>query len=77
MDCTEAVSDATYVGHLTLDRNIKMRERMFEMGIADEKTVFVLNHFSHNGGNVIYEEFSKIAGEHGYLVSYDGMEYDV
>lgn len=77
MDCTEAVSDATYIGHLTLDRNIKMRYRMYEMEIADEKTVFVLNHFSHNGGNVLYDEFSKIAAEHGYLVSYDGMEYIV
>ena len=77
MDCTEAVSDAAYMGHLTLKRNLVMRERMYNMGIADKETVFALNHFSHNGGNVTYDDFSKIAEKYGYLVSYDGMEYDI
>ena len=41
--------------------------------IADKDTIFVLNHFSHNGAQVVYDEFSKIAAGDGFLVSYDGM----
>ena len=61
LDCTEAAGDATYVGHLTLKRCSKLRRSLIEIGAANEKTVFVLNHFSHNGIDVVYDEFVKIA----------------
>ena len=77
MDGTECVSEASYVGHLTLERNVKMRERMYELGIADKHTEFALTHFSHNGGNVTYDEFVEIAEEYNYIVAYDGMEYQI
>ena len=73
LDCTEACKDATYVGHLTLNRCIELRKELLNIGVADEKTIFVLNHFSHNGKNVAYDEFVKIAAEHNFEVSYDGM----
>lgn len=73
LDCTEANGSATYVGHLTLNRCIDLRETLTEIGVADENTKFVLNHFSHNGKNVVYDEFLKIAAEHNFDVSYDGM----
>ncbi|MBQ4109263.1 MAG: MBL fold metallo-hydrolase [Clostridia bacterium] len=75
-DCTEACRNATYVGHLTLDRCIALREKLFEAGAADEKTIFVLNHFSHNGTNVVYDEFVQIAKANKFEVSYDGMEIE-
>lgn len=76
LDCTEACNHAEYVGHLSLERCIALRERFIKENIADEKTIFVLNHFSHNGKNVVYDEFVKIAAEHDFLVSYDGMELE-
>ena len=41
--------------------NVDVKNRMIKMGVADEKTIFVSNHFSHNGSCVTYEEFSEIA----------------
>ena len=72
-DCTEACSSTTYEGHLTFERCIKLRETLLDMGVADDKTIFVLNHFSHNGKNVLYDEFVKIAAEKNFEVAYDGM----
>ncbi len=76
MDCTEGENHTTYDGHLNIWRVIEMRKRMLELGIAYDKTVFILNHFSHNGGNVVYDDFIKTAKDNNFLVSYDGMEYE-
>ena len=46
---------------------------MLRMGIADYKTIFVSNHFSHNGKDSGYGDFKAIAEKHGILTSYDGM----
>lgn len=76
LDCTEADRPINYIGHMNLERCIAIRERLFEVGVANEETIFILNHFSHNGGNVGYDEFFKIAEKHDFVVSYDGMEID-
>ena len=44
-------------------------------GLADEKTVVVLNHFSHNGGQT-YDEMLSEAQKHGFIISYDGLELE-
>ncbi len=75
-DCTSGTKNSTYMGHLDLGRNIRMRDEFNVMGITDESTVWCLNHFSHNGGIVVYDEFSKIAEEQGFLTSYDGFEIE-
>ena len=72
-DCTEACNDSTYVGHLNLQRCVRLRSALYDNGAADDHTIFVLNHFSHNGRNVVYDDFVKIAAEHNFEVSYDGM----
>lgn len=72
LDCTAAFRDITYIGHLNLKRCINVKTQLLNDGIADKNTVFVLNHFSHNG-NAMYDDFSHIAGENRFLVSYDGM----
>lgn len=75
-DCTGACSHITYIGHMSLERCIALRERLIDEKIAHKDTIFVLNHFSHNGENVVYDEFVKIAAEHDFLVSCDGMELE-
>lgn len=77
LDCTEADKPIDYVGHMNLERCIEMKERLKNIGMADERTIFVLNHFSHNGGKVLYEEFSAIAKKYGFIVSYDGMNMKI
>ena len=74
LDCTNACLPLTYVGHMGLHENAEVRRRMLDEGYADEKTVFVCNHFSHNATNVVYDDFVPIAAAEGFLVSYDGMK---
>ena len=57
-----------------LTENAEVRRRMLEEGYADGETVFVSNHFSHNGIHVVYDDFVPIAAREGFLVSYDGMK---
>ncbi len=79
LDCTSGCNDLgeDYVGHMNVDRCKKMRDKLIEIGIADDKTIFALNHFSHNGGNVVYDDFVKIAEAEGFIVSYDGMIIEI
>ena len=76
LDCTEACNYADYIGHMSLERCIAFRDTLKKEGIADEHTVFILNHFSHNSKNVLYDEFVEIAKEHDFLVTYDGMIFE-
>ncbi len=74
LDCTEgAKEDIGYHAHMCIGRNAVCRDRLIEMGLADEKTRFVLNHFSHNGLHALYDEFVPIAYARGFETSFDGM----
>ena len=72
-DCTSCNSITTWSGHLDLQRCVALRERLMEIGAADKNTKFILNHFSHNGKDALYEDFVKVASEFDFDVSYDGM----
>ena len=77
LDCTEANNAVVpYVGHLNIAMGADLRQAFLDDGIADENTVFILNHFSHNAKDVVYDDFVTIAKREGFLVSYDGMEYE-
>ena len=62
-------------GHMSFGTNLKTIDRMKELGIVDKNTVFVVNHFSHNGGQT-YDEMLEEAQKHGIIVSYDGLEIE-
>ena len=70
--------DCTYValpsggGHMGLDSCPKVRARLEAIGVSDDKTISVVNHFSHNG-KLIHDELEPAAAEIGFLTSYDGM----
>lgn len=77
LDCTEGTKrNLNYRGHMNFERNEEVRERMLQMGIADTKTKFVSNHFSHNG-QATYAAACQYGEEHGFVVAYDGMEMEV
>lgn len=77
LDCTEGAKHTTYNGHLNIFRCAEFVEKLKEIGIVDDNTKIVLNHFSHNGGSVLYDDFVKIADDYGFCVSYDGMEIEI
>ncbi len=77
MDCTAGTTDISYSSHMGLPRNIKTRDEMFELGLVDHNTKFVLNHFSHNGGDAVYDDFVPIAKEHGFITSFEGLEIEI
>lgn len=78
LDCTQAADEVMgYDAHMNLNDNLKIKAKMLELGYADENTVFVSNHFSHNGKAADYDSFKEIAEKHGVLTSYDGMILEI
>lgn len=78
LDCTAgALMDYDYPMHMCLGWNIECRDNLLKLGLADDNTKFILNHFSHNGENVAYDDFKLIAEKYGFLTSYDGFEIEI
>ena len=76
LDCTEGRRKMDYSGHMNLERNFAVRERMLRMGIADDATVFAASHISHNGQLCHFQALdSKI--HRGFVVAWDGMELEI
>ncbi len=59
--------------HMGMGDNLIMRDKLIASGCADWKTVFVINHFTHNGPDSDYETFLPIAQKEGFVVTHDGM----
>lgn len=79
LDCTKAnqVNMLSYDRHMSFETNKIVINKLKENNLIDNKTILVLNHFSHNGINVLYDEFSSIVKDEGYIVSYDGMKLEI
>lgn len=72
-DCTNVdISIGDDGGHMGIANILRVEERLKAMGVMDEKTVKIINHFSHNG-NPLYHILEARVRDLGYLVSYDGM----
>lgn len=79
LDCTGAFNAEGWEhGHMSLRTDALMKDLLLKEGLADENTVFVVNHFSHNAffGHD-HEELCAEAKKHGFIVSYDGLEIEV
>lgn len=71
LDCTMGgTPDCT--GHMGLDGALRTRDRLLQMGCANEQTTFVFTHFSHNGGLLHSELEDRVRGT-GVLIAYDGL----
>ena len=74
LDCTQQRHrDGKY--HMGFSDCLEQKERLIRAGLADEGTVWILNHFSHNGG-WLHEELSRTAERYGFLAAYDTMSID-
>lgn len=75
VDCTCINDDKAFRNHMGLVACTAVKERLLKT-VADEKTVFCLNHFSHNG-DYTYDELVPVAAKLGFLVSYDTAEFEI
>lgn len=76
LDCTEGMRSVDYDTHMNIERNIKIRDILFANGNADEDTAFFVNHISHNGCRVLYDNMCAVAAEFGFQVVYDGLKVE-
>lgn len=72
LDCTSG-PDREGTNHMGIPDNIKVKERMLQIGCADNATKFILTHFSHNG-RLLHEELVELTKPHNFIIAYDGFE---
>lgn len=65
-----------YGGHMGAPDILRVVREMREIGLADEHTRCVMNHFSHNG-HLLHEELEALARPEGIEVAYDGMTLEL
>lgn len=70
--CSGSEEEIDFKQHMCLGDNRRFRAELIRRGYADEKTVFVVNHFSHNGKNVLYDDH-EIYEKEGFVMSWDGL----
>lgn len=75
LDCNNVLERGSTRNHLSLYMCTRVEERLKRIGCANDKTVFCINHFSHNG-RLIHDELVPVAKEYGYEVAYDGAEFE-
>ena len=78
LDCTGSFNPEGWEhGHMSFRTDALMKDWLIKEGLADEKTIFVVNHFSHNAffGHD-HEELCAEAAKYGFVVSYDGLEIE-
>jgi phosphoribosyl 1,2-cyclic phosphate phosphodiesterase len=75
LDCTMGGTPGCR-SHMGIEENRQIRERMLEVGCADENTKFIITHFSHNGC-LLHHELEERAKDMGFIVAYDGMVLDI
>ncbi|MDO1605851.1 MBL fold metallo-hydrolase [Lactobacillus sp. YT155] len=74
MDCNEQ-GKKNYSAHMNIEKNQEMIRQMKKLGMCDEKTVFVADHFSHNGGST-HEEMKQLFSDKNVIIAYDGLEIE-
>ena len=77
LDCTNGpLPHENYRGHMGFEQDVEIARLLTQRGMADAKTLFVCNHFSHNG-HVLYEEAQARMDKYGFVVAYDGMKKEL
>jgi phosphoribosyl 1,2-cyclic phosphate phosphodiesterase len=78
LDCNHSFETGHHDNHMDLECCLQVRERLLKEGTADKKTIFVLNHFTHNSNGPLfsYDSMRKKAEPLGFIVSYDGLRIE-
>lgn len=75
LDCTHGGQKAGDY-HMGFPDDCEMKEKLIGAGVVSDKCVFVINHFSHNGG-LLHDQLVEMAEKEQMIVSYDGMELEI
>lgn len=75
LDCTAMALPGWKSGHMGLDSNKIVCDRLVQMGRCNENTTVYVNHFSHNG-KLTHEQLVVEAAKYGFGASYDGLEVE-
>lgn len=77
LDCTSGRQEnGESDGHMGLPDALCVRQHLLDIGAADSRTRFILNHFSHNGG-LLHHQLTEKAAPWGMEPSYDGMTVEI
>lgn len=76
LDCTCCNGHSYFQHHMGFQDNLKIKQRMLEEEIADQKTVFISTHFVHTYGP-FQQELEKAFAPYGFIAAYDGMEVEI
>lgn len=76
LDCTAGNDKRDSGSHMNIHQNCIVRDRLIKIGIANENTLFCLNHFSHNGFDILPDELIKITAPLGFEFSEDKKEFE-
>jgi phosphoribosyl 1,2-cyclic phosphate phosphodiesterase len=75
LDCTHGpMPQVKY--HMGIDGVLRVKDEMVRRGIADDETIFVATHFSHNGGS-LHEELVERLKPENVEVAYDGLTIEL
>jgi len=74
-DCTMQ-SGEDGKNHMGLLDAVKERRKLLNLGLGDDNTLWVVNHFSHNG-LWLHDRMVEEADKYGFLVSFDGMIIEI
>lgn len=76
LDCTNGGISSENKYHMGIDGILETKNRLRSIGSANDQTVFVATHFSHNGG-LLHPELCKELEPEGFIVAFDGMRLKI
>ena len=76
LDCTCGFLDSDRI-HMGMSCCAKVKQRLADMKRTHDKTVFIANHFSHNGLRGNDKELEAYADRYGFIPAYDGLRLEV
>lgn len=77
LDCTGQKMEASMgLSHMNFYDNLQLIKKLKSIQVVNNSTVFIANHFSHNGG-LTYNQMDQLSKAHGVLTAYDGLSLEV
>lgn len=76
LDCTGQGLKGSGGIHMNVEENLQLIATLKERALCDDATIFIANHFSHNGG-LTYQEMKALGDKHHLITAYDGMIIDI
>ena len=73
--CSGSEEKLNYTSHLCLGYIRSTVKEFNTLGLTDSKTKHCVNHFSHNGPDILYKNRGVYEKE-GFIMSYDGLEIE-